>query len=1410
MPCSVTATQNLLIKYYIKRLLVLLGLVLAIFTASLPSLASDSIPITRLNIDRGLSNNSVRCIFQDHNGFMWFGTYDGLNRYDGYDFKVFRNVLEDTNSLPHNFIYVITEDSSYNLWIGTGQGIAIYDLVTGKFHLASYQRQHNGPINPITFHVSSMAVDKAGNVYVGTNGNGLMVAKKDSRVAKQIPLLDHGSSTIAYNVTSIRMDRTGKVWLFIAHTGLCQFNDKTQQIVPVNAQLSDAAALQFDKKGNLWIGTPAGLYQYQLASHSLQLKYTRQNSNRQPNRITSLLVDNDDNIWVGMHGGGAVVLDQQNLTIKQLHAGDSPYELSGEMVSSIYEDRDGRKWIGTLNGGIDIYYPEQQFFHTISHTRFGKNDLVSNFASCFLEHSDGTIWVGTDGGGLSIWDRKTGQFSNYKNDPGKAGTLTNNRVSSIIQDFKGDVWVATFGGGINKWNRVTKTFTPYKCRNEVAGMENDNVWIMFEDTDKVLWATTFGSGMLYHLNRSTNRFEVFSQHLEDLLSIYQDKNGVLWAGTAHQLIRIDRADKNHVRYEIGKPVRAILEDKVGNMWIGAEGGGLILFDRQSGKLLKRFTVKDGLSNNGVLNILEDNNDKLWMSTFNGLSEYNTKTNTFRTYFQDDGLQSNQFLYGAAHKLSTGEMLFGGIRGFNIFNPALVPVAKNDPAVLITDLQINNLPLSQADAYIRQTLQGKITAIQMPYNDAALSVNFTALEYGKPNKIRYAFFLEGWDKDWNYIGNARQANYTKLHEGNYVLHVRAANTEGNWSTKELLLQIKVLPPWYRSWWAYSLYALFFIWAVVFYQRYRINQAKLKYDMALAKANASKEKAEREKAEAEYKIHLAETEMEKIQVEKEQEINDKRMSFFTNITHEFRTPISLIINPVKELLQNSEVNKKDQGVLKLVYRNARRLLNLVDQLLLFRKAEAGADRLRIAQLDLNVLCREVFLAFEHQAQTGNIQYTYKSPAGAVEIYADREKLEIVFFNLLSNAFKYTPAGGSITLELTGDADTATLLVKDTGYGIPAHIGEQLFDRFYQVRHNTPAKPGFGIGLYLVKHFISSLKGNIWYESDEGKGTAFHVQLLKGHQHFDDELIVPEATASTGIFQELVDTDYPPETPASETNKVNELDALVNEKKSILVVDDDSETVAYLSRLFAESFIVFTANNATDGLKLAGKQVPDIIISDINMDGVSGIGFCINIKEDPNLSHIPVILLTGNSAQQTRLEGLEGGADDYITKPFDKDLLLARVQNILKSRTTLQKYFYNTITFGKTAYKVAPEYQQFLDNCIRIVEAHLDNPDFGIKMLAAELHMGQSNLYKKIKSICGQPPIAFIRFIRLRKAAKLLMETDNNITQAAFEAGFNDIKYFREQFTKLFGLRPSEFVKTFRKGRGKHNSADDPDDN
>jgi signal transduction histidine kinase/ligand-binding sensor domain-containing protein/CheY-like chemotaxis protein len=1336
---------------------------------------------------------------------MWFGTYDGLNRYDGYEFKIFRNILEDSNSLPHNFIYAIAEDSSYNLWVGTGQGIGIYSNITGSFSLASYRRNGDGQIKRITSHVNTIAVDPAGTVYVGTNGTGLMVKQRGQDAADQFTFQRNGKWTTDYNVTSIKIDRQGQVWMFISRIGLCRYDKTARQIVPVSTQLNDAAVVDLDKDGHIWVAGLSGLYQYQPGDGSFQQAYSEQNGSLRSNRITSLCNSSDGKMWIGTQGAGATVIDAQKHVIKHLLPGDGPHDLSSEVVSAIYEDREKRKWIGTLNGGITIYYTGQSFFHTLSRAQLGNSGLTSDFAACFHEHPDGNIWIGTAGGGITVWNRAANRFSSYRHVPGKTGTLSSDHISSIIQDHQGDVWVSTFGGGINRWNNHTKTFRLYKCKNTYSGIDNDNVWIMFEDRNQTLWATTFGSGCLYYLNRQNDRFEVFSQQLIDLLSIYQDRNGVLWGGTAHELIRIDPADQHHVRYEIGKPVRAIHEDKTGRFWIGAEGGGLILFDRAAGRLLKRFTVKDGLCNNGVLNLLEDSNGNIWMSTFYGLSQFNTKDARFKNYFQDDGLQSNQFLYGAALKLHTGEMLLGGVHGFNLFNPAHITGIRNEPLLLVTDLRINNLPLSRAGHYIRQTEKGTIQAIEMPYDEAAVTINFAALEYDKPNKITYASFLQGWDKDWNYSGRVRTISYTKLHEGTYTLRIKATDAEGAWSARELTLRVRVLPPWYRSWWAYGLYATIFIAGIVLYQRYRINQAKLEYEVALAKVHISKEKAEREKAEAEYKTYLAETEMEKIKLEKEQEINDKRLAFFTHITHEFRTPISLIINPVKELLQRAETGKKDLGGLKLVYRNARRLLHLVDQLLLFRKAEAGADRLRIVRLDLSTLCKEVFLAFEHQAQTANIRYHFQSAGSPVEIYSDREKLEIVFFNLLSNAFKYTPAGGSITVTLTEQATSATVSVQDTGPGIPGYVGEQLFERFYQVQHRTPSKPGFGIGLYLVKHFVDSLKGKVWYESREHEGSTFYIQLLKGHDHIDEELIVTEDITSPGMLQELVEEPAEAGAPVKEKNKLSELDTLLNEKKSILVVDDDAPTTAYLAGLFGDNFCVYTAHNAADGLKLAGQHVPDIIISDINMEGRNGIEFCMTIKEDPNLSHIPVILLTGNSAQQTRLEGLEGGADDYITKPFDKDVLMARVLNILKSRTTLQKYFYNEITFGQSAYKVAPEYQRFLDTCIKIVEAHLDNPDFGIKMLAAELHMGQSNLYKKIKSICGQPPNAFIRFIRLRKAAKLLMETNLNISEAAFEAGFNDMKYFREQFTKLFGLRPSDYLKAFRKGLGKNGPAE-----
>jgi signal transduction histidine kinase/DNA-binding response OmpR family regulator len=597
----------------------------------------------------------------------------------------------------------------------------------------------------------------------------------------------------------------------------------------------------------------------------------------------------------------------------------------------------------------------------------------------------------------------------------------------------------------------------------------------------------------------------------------------------------------------------------------------------------------------------------------------------------------------------------------------------------------------------------------------------------------------------------------------------------------------------------------------YQQYRSRQAQLHFEVSLVNLKAEKERAELErerserektvaefeKTQAEYLREKAQRETERVLNERDKEINEKRLSFFTNMAHEFRTPLTLIINPIKDLvLKARQQETGDSQELNTVYRNARRLLTLVDQLLLFRKADAGADQLKITRLNFSSLCQEVYLAFVQQAKATKIDYQFECDNETLELYGDREQLEIILYNLLSNALKYTPPDGKITFSVKDTVDRVEANVADSGYGIPQETGDKLFERFYQVQQKgIPAKSGFGIGLYLVKQFVDSHKGKIWYRSEPGRGTTFYVQLPKGKEHLGEQTILEEPMAKTELLQELVAADGVLEHTAQEGKG----EALIQEHQSLLVVDDDEQIRQYIARVF-DQFTIYQAESGEEGLKLARQYIPDIIISDVHMLALSGIDLCKTLKEDPAFSHIPVILLTGSSSAATKLQGVEGGADDYITKPFDKELLVARVVNLLKSRNSLQKYFYNEVTLQHNPLKISQEYKEFLERCIAIVERHLNNENFNVKTLALELGMSHSNLYKKVKSISGQSVNGFIRFIRLRKAAELLINTNHNVNETADAVGFNDIKYFRQQFSQLFGMNPSEYMKKYRKVFGK----------
>lgn len=1333
---------------------------------SCQALANTGSDLTHLGIQQGLSNNSVQCIYQDHNGLMWFGTYDGLNSYDGYGFRVFRNKINDTGSIPHNYIYTIHEDRYNNLWVGTGQGVAVYNRIVDRFSPVYFHPTYAlSQRDKITCSINTIKSDFTGNVYIGTNGWGLFLKKHDQDAAVQIPVRSEAKETYWYNVQAIYVDKPGKVWLFIETVGLCYFDRSNNSIRTVDNTLRSAISMEADDAGSIWLGTDEGLYQFDIATNRFVKHYKEGPAQLTTNKAVSLCSDTHNNLWIGTQGAGVNVLNKLTGTFQYLLPGESRNRLSSESVYSVLVDKESRVWMGTLKGGIDILDVQKSRFQTITHNPFDANSLINNFVSSFYEDRNGELWIGTDGGGLSIWDRQNNRFTNYRHQVNNDRSISNNSVSSIKEDHLGNVWIATFGGGINRFNRSTGSFEHYRCMND-GGWENKSVCLLYEDHDKNFWATTFGNGKLYRLNRSQNRFEQFDTKLNDLIAIAEDHTGALWVGNARQLIKINRENKEHTYYETGKPVRAIFEDSHHNLWVGTEGGGLLLFDRKNGKAAVRYSTADGLTNNAVLNILEDREGHLWISTFNGVSKFDPVKKVFQNFYQSDGLQSNQFSYNAALRLRSGELAFGGINGFNLFNPQQVITRNFMPALLFTGIWVNNKPLSEVPGCIVHAGSGRIDELRIPYNEAILSFHFTALEYSSPEKVKYAYFLQGWDKNWNYPGNVRTINYNNISEGTYWLRVRSTNAEGIWNKKEATIKIIVLPPWYRTGWAYALYIIIASALIYMYYRYKTRQRELEYEIKLAHINAEKEK----------------------------EINEKRHSFFTNISHEFRTPLTLIINPIKDMVRR-QGNTDTENDLGIVYRNARRLLSLVDQLLIFRKADVEADKMTFAKHNFYNLCNEVYLCFVQQARINHLDYVFHCDNTGMELYVDREKMEIVLYNLISNAIKFTPPGGTISFTVKELDNTIELQVQDTGCGIPAEATARLFEKFYQAPSSrAPLKPGFGIGLYLVRHFIEAHKGSVTFQSTEGQGTTFCISLYKGKAHLANETILDEAQKEPVIISELLEEPAQEEQAAPDHTE-NKPEVLVTDRHSILIADDDKAIRQYLQQMLKDKYDVMEAVDGQEALTMVQAKFPDLVISDIRMDGMDGIELCKKIKKDAALNHIPVILLTASRGPETELQSIEEGADLYITKPFDKDLLLAKVENIFKTRTELRNYFFSEITLKQNSLKVSAEYREFLENCIAIVERHLTDDNFTIKVLVKEMGMSHSNLYKKIRLLSGQSITNFIRYIRLRRAAELMLKGECNVNQAAFEVGISDIKYFRTQFNKLFGMNPSEYIKKYR---------------
>jgi signal transduction histidine kinase/ligand-binding sensor domain-containing protein/DNA-binding response OmpR family regulator len=1348
--------------------------------------------VVKYSLKDGLSFGIINSITQDKKGFMWFATDDGLNRFDGTNFKVFKSEPNNPYSAPSNYIQNIFKDTRGEIWISSRRGIYNFDTRTERFSKFNPPGDRSANLN----YVSTIFENKKNQLWFSCGGSGFSYYDEKNGQYKiynkhKLPQL---SGTVVVNAIE---DTFGLLWVGTLDGGLNVFSVKNGVILKnLNAQCAVNVippgrinAIYEDHNHDIWIAASKGLFLYRRSENKFHA-FLGSVYNLRSNYFSSLLEDDNKNLLIGLQDGGLYNIDlakaeksgYKNVVINPVKSEDN-YSITARSVQTLFKDKDNNIWAGTYGDGIYMLSSIPEKF-----IKF-QNKLVDSYGSSFLRYygmcmdDQGYLWMGTDGDGIHK-KKLNGDVVKYYRADGRKGSLTDNAIICAYKDHSNTLWFGSYSQGLFRYNKQTDAFTNFIHKaDDPSSIGLNDVRVILQDSKSNLWVGTNGGG-LSMLPQGKDKFVNYNPQNSTIVSnniraLAEDKYGNLFIGTYASGLKYYLRDKNKFvdffnqsqidKFLPSQVIYSLYLDQNENLLIGTEGNGLVIYDIKN-KRFKQYREIDGLADNTVNTIEKDDSGDIWISTNKGLSRIGVNTNRITNYDTSDGLQGGQFnprssLYCSKKKF----MVFGGTEGYNIFYPAEVKQNAFRPKVLITGLQLfgKEVEVGQKDNILSKVIN-ESTQITLQPNQSVFSIQYVALNYAYAQKCEFAYKLEGLDKNWNYVKNQKSVTYRYLPAGEYTFKVKTANQDGLWFEDYAALSIRILPPWYKTWWAYLNYFIVTATLIYYYLLYRNNQAKLKYEIKIAQMSAEKEK----------------------------ELNERKLSFFTNISHEFRTPLTLIINPVKELLFSTGEKTTDTSNLNIVYRNARRLLSLVDQLLLFRKAESESDKLKIVKLDIVNLAKEVFLCFSHQAKSKGITFEFVCKAETIELFADREKMEIALFNLISNALKFTANYGTITCSISQTDTFVNIEVKDNGCGIDQHVGDQLFDKFFQLQNELPLNGGFGIGLYLVKMFIESHKGTISYHSVKGRGTTFNVSLLKGKDHLGPNLIFEDMAENSAFLEELIE-NY------EELPKNKGISSLKNKKgaphnfdsKSMLIVDDNAQIRLYLKQIFCADFEVFEAANGSEGLDMVSQVLPDIIISDVLMQGLSGIELCSRVKEDPAICHIPVLLLTASSSPEIKLKGIEGGADDYITKPFERELLVARVNGILKSKNSLQKYFYNEITLKSNDFKVPPDYKEFLTACIKIVEDNLTDSDFCIKTLADEIGMSHSNLYKKIRSISGQSANSFIRFIRLRKAAEIFLNTNCTVSETAYKVGINDLKYFREQFSKLFGLTPSEYIKKFR---------------
>jgi len=1333
-------------------------------------LAQQEAVFRNLDMKEGLSQGTVFTIAQDDVGHMWFGTRDGLNKYDGYQFTIYRHLPQQSTSLVGNDIRELYFDTSqHTLWVGTHLGLSRYDATVDTFQ--NYTEQEGLSSNLIR----CIRRDSKDRLWVGTI-NGLNLLQEDAQHFLSIPL--DFSDNIDGEVIDILEDSKGSILLGLEN-GLHELIEQDSGLFFLRPLVTKGEFSLPDYRvqtilegapGQLWIGTRTG-GAYLWNKHSNRIKVFLPEpgnpSSLSNNEVRDIAVGPDSMIWIGTFRG----LNRYNPkteTFKHFLEGDrSPTQLRNNSIRTAFFDHRGGLWLGTYHGGAAYYDPALSRFQHYEPQANG-NSISHNVVSSFLEDEKGNFWIGTEGGGLNYFNRSSRKFTSYIHRPGQSNGISGNNVKTIIKDGKG-LWIGTFRHGLNYLDLSTKTFTHFKHDPEIANsLTNNNVYSLLKEGDR-LWIVTYDGG-LNTLDFDTQQFRAYQANPTGTTAIssnlgrviFKDSRDQLWVGTENGLNLVKRsseADTNLVFqcFIPNKKIYALLEDEQQTLWIGTFSNGLFALNLED-LSLQQYTELDGLPGRAIFGIEQDEMGKLWLSTNNGLSKFDRENTVFTNYNYSNGLQNLQFNYNAHYRAKSGELLFGGNNGFTLFEPAEIISDSFIPPLVFTDLRVYNQKVDVGDkSGLLPKALNEIDELTFKYNEAIFSVGVAALDYFNPSNVQYAYKLEGLDNDWNHKVGKTEPSYTIQRPGSYLLRVKASNSYGIWSEGERSLRITVLPPPWLSTTAYVIYAaLFFgiLYGIWYFIRLR------------------------------HRLRL-----EQLAKQQAKELNEVKLRFYTDITHEFRTPLTLILGPINELINKFSSNHVSPQLFS-VKRNAERLLGLVNQILSFSKLESGYETLQARKANLVAFMEEIYFSFQETARLRNIEYQFESSEEEIMVWFDYEKLEKVFFNLLSNAFKFTPNQGQINVYITRTAEAVLVKVRDNGNGIKKELHEQIFKRYYErgAPSSTKKSQGSGLGLALSKQMVTLHHGKIWVKSEVGKGATFSVQIPLGKDHFQ-----PKELIDTGL-------ELPFLSPTTASDAVGLAAALEHKEQTIistkdaplvLIVEDNEEVLQFIQKVLQENYRIATARNGEEGLLKAEQLNPALIISDIMMPNMDGNEMCRKLKSDIKTSHLPIILLTARAAQLFKNEGLETGADDYITKPFNPDELRLRARNIIRNRQITREKFVRVLNFEPKEITVTSADENFLKNALEIAEKHIDNSNFTAEQFAHELAVSRPLLFTKMKALTDHTPNNFMKTLRMKRAAQLLGQRKLNVSEVAYKVGFRDTRYFSKCFQKQFQKTPTEYM-------------------